>query len=193
MITTFITSDLKARTRNAGMHAAHGARMAGEQVKTGAAALGGALLGRWLSGDDDRGADHQPLTSRFIRQISHEIEMQVEEGADLPSAVASALRGRAPILLEPRHRTSSWMTGSWMKGAAAVVLFGVGANYAFKWITGRSLAERLRASFSHEEAGREAAYRPVHGTAGARVPDAKAATPRTTPLYTAGDGHSVGM
>ena len=151
-----------------------------EQAKNNAFAIGGGIVGGGLllkllfSGNDneDSGAYRRTLTEPYVASLAHDVEAYLDEHETLQDALLQALRDRAPLLLEnPDVRSGSFWGSLLGLGLLAGTAFGV--NYAAQYLTGQNLVDLVRSQLGDDtyEPSFEADYSPVHGTAGAEMPD----------------------
>ncbi|MGI9174915.1 MAG: hypothetical protein ACR2GR_06320 [Rhodothermales bacterium] len=151
-----------------------------EQAKNNAFAIGGGIVGGGLllkmlfSGNDseDTGAYRRTLTEPYVASLAHDVEAYLDEHETLQEALLQALRDRAPLLLEnPDVRSGSFWGSLLGLGLLAGAAFG--ANYASQYLTGQNLIDLVRGQLGDDtyEPSFEATYPPVHGTAGAEMPD----------------------
>ena len=151
-----------------------------EQAKNNAVAIGGGIVGGGLllkllfSGSDSENTNayRRTLTEPYVASLAHDVEAYLGEDDTLQEALLQALRDRTPLLLEdPDVRSGSfWGT---LLGLGLLAGAAFGANYASQYLTGQNLVDLVRGQLgdSDYEPAFEAAYPPVHGTAGAEMPD----------------------
>ena len=151
-----------------------------EQAKNNAFAIGGGIVGGGLllkmlfGGSDNEGASayRRTLTEPYVASLAHDVEAYLGEDETLQDALLQALRDRAPLLLENPDVSSgsSWKT---LLGLGLLAGAAFGANYASQYLTGQSLADLASGQFGDDEfePSFDAAYPPVHGTAGAEMPN----------------------
>lgn len=153
-----------------------------EQAKNNALAVGGGIAGGGLllklllggrDSDEGKPARRHELTEAYSASLSRDVEDHLNEGETLQDALLYALRDRAPLLLEnPTRHVGSFWGGLLGLGLMAGAAFG--ANYVAEYITGRSVIDLVKDQLGGNgdyEPPVEPAYAPVHGTAGAEMPD----------------------
>ena len=170
-----------------------------EQAKNNALAIGGGIVGgglllKMLLGgkNDGDGADayRRELDGPYVASLAYDVETALDEGETLHDALLQALRERAPLLLEnPERHSGGFWSGLLKLGLVAGVAFG--ANFAAEYLTGRNLVDLVKeqAGGGDFDAGDldafggafepdvEPAYAPVHGTAGAEMPETESFGP----------------
>ena len=160
-----------------------------EQAKNNAFAIGGGIVGgglllKLLLGGKDRDDEaiyryRRELTGPYVASLTYDVESYLDEGQTLQEALLQALRERAPLLLEnPERGSGSFWSGLFKLGLLAGAAFG--ANYLAEYLTGRNLVDLAKEQLGGGDAYEppvEPAYAPIHGTAGAEMPDTESFGP----------------
>lgn len=154
-----------------------------QRVDARALALGGAVVGLSLAArlfsrsdeDDDelQYVSRRHLDAGYVDGLAGSVQRYLRDGLNFTEALGTALRNRAPVLLqEPPAPEPSRSSSGWWKGALLLATVGAGV-YAAQKMLGQNPAswiqQRMGAS---SEPGDEArrSYSTVQGTAGARMP-----------------------
>ena len=156
-----------------------------EQAKNNALAIGGGIVGGGLllkmllggKDGDDEDAYRRELSEPYVASLTYDVETYLGEGETLQEALLQALRERAPLLLEnPERPSGGFWSGLFKLGLVAGAAFG--ANYLAEYLTGRNLVDLVKEQaggdvdpYGPYEPRVEPAYAPVHGTAGAEMPE----------------------
>lgn len=122
------------------------------------------LLSRSGSGDASE-VPVQRLDDRYVGGLTQRLAARLNRGEALHEALGRTLRAQAPIVLREPEGPSGSIFGTLLK-AGLVTGLAFGANYALEAFTGKGLG-----AWVADQMGDEPDYPPVHGTAGAEMPD----------------------
>lgn len=125
--------------------------------------------GRHHDADPPR-ASTRVLTDTYLDRLAREVEARLGAGDGLADALGETLGRRAPLRIEAPtgHEGQTFVR---LLALGLVAASAAGLNLACRAYYGRTLVELVRARLGGDDgSGDDAAYAPIHGTAGAEMP-----------------------